>query len=312
MGQDHHNISPQNAVLIEKIQELAEKDTIILAWLDNAYFPVFRLWHYFFKQHHLKNLLVLALDDRVYHKLASSGINTFRIVRSYQSKREIWGTRPEIVRDIIHSGINIIQTDIDAFWLKNIMDELDNNLSNDLVISIAYGIPKELVKQWGFTLCCGFYFLRSNKKTKAFLDDNDFVALSRKVTSDQAGLNLTLQKKGVKWLLQDTSKNHGYLEQYDMHIEVLSKGIISRSAHEDRDGDISIYHPPLKGNNGYKKVAAAIKNLRQLGFHDKNLSTFYTLRYVDMSYWSSQTTRLVKKVYMKLKRTLIPFLEKTE
>jgi hypothetical protein len=303
MGQEHQHIPLQNAELIDTIKGLADNNTIILPWLDYEYFPVFRLWYYFFEQHHLRNLLVLALDDKVYHRLKSLGIHTFRMVRPYQSKRDIWGSRPAIVRDIICSGINVIQTDSDAFWLKNITDEVYNN-PNDLVISIAYGIPKEIVKQWGFTLCCGFYFLRSNEKTKAFLNDNEFVALSRQVTSDQAGLNVTLKKKGVTWLSQDTEKNHGYLKQYDMHIEVLSKTIISRSAHEDGDNEIFVYHPALKGHNGYDKAADVILKLRQIGHNNKKLSAFDTMKYRELDYWALQAKRFPKKVYGQLRKLL--------
>ena len=290
--------------LLSKIKELAEQNTIILAWLDNGYFPVFRIWYYFFKQHNLKNILVFSLDAGVERKLNALGVPTYRIDRAYTSKREIWGGRPAIVREIIASGTNVMQTDIDAFWLKNITDIVYNS-PHDLSISIAYGIPKEIVQKWGFTLCCGFYFLRSNARTKAFLDESEFTSRSQKVGSDQSGMNWTLFNNGITWSLQESTNNQGYLKKYDMQIEAISTALISRHADENGEKEVYIYHPALKGLDGYEKVADAIKKLTRLEVSDKQLSAFYTQRFVDKDYWSSQAIRLGKKGYKKLKRTLM-------
>merc|ERR1711971_189106 len=76
---------------------------------------------------------------------------------------------PRILSIMQDTQMDVLHTDIDAFWVRNV-DHLLHNITNmypdaDLVYSMDHGIPYELLKDWGLTLCNGFVLYRNTRAT---------------------------------------------------------------------------------------------------------------------------------------------------
>ena len=134
-----------------------EDDTIIVTFIDYKYVTIFNIFYSYFKKLNLKNLLVIALDISSYNYLKKyNDINIFYIKYSLTNKDLFWRFRLSVINYIFKLSMkNIIHTDSDCLWFKNIL-ELVKTLDYDIVGSVAYGFPENLVKKYGFILCCGF------------------------------------------------------------------------------------------------------------------------------------------------------------
>ncbi len=153
---------------------------------------------------------------------------------SYRQK--IWRARVEILKRIIDSGVDVIHTDIDAIWCHDILPYIEN-IDKDLIISIAHGMPKTAIERWGFSLCCGFYMLRSNDKTRRFVDD--YLRATIDAKDDQVALNNLIMDSGIRWVSKDTTRNEGNLERYGLVVHVLDEGVVSRKPVPNA----YVYHP---------------------------------------------------------------------
>jgi hypothetical protein len=99
------------------------------------------------------------------------GVRTMFINYNIVDLCEFWRFRLTIINNIFkYSEKNIIHTDVDCFWLKNIVNVLDKFPEYDLIGHVAFGHPIQIVEKIGFVMCCGFYFLRYSNKNLYFLD----------------------------------------------------------------------------------------------------------------------------------------------
>lgn len=224
------------------INDQISSNRVHLCFISFAYLPIFNIWFSHLEKISLKDLCVVAVDEPCYLALKSRKIRTVlmqlpeQIIPSTRTK--LWTQRVLLIHELIHLGINVIHSDADAFWLKNILPFLENNKA-DLVFSIAYRMPENIVKEWGFILCCGFFEIKSNENTKKFM--GDYLKKCREVTDDQLALNQLLFDKGVMWEQQSTEYNHGKCRHYNISIDVMPNSKVSRRP----NANLSIFHPSL-------------------------------------------------------------------
>ena len=105
-----------------------EDDTIIVTFIDYKYVTIFNIFYSYFKKLNLKNLLVIALDISSYNYLKKyNDINIFYIKYSLTNKDLFWRFRLSVINYIFKLSMkNIIHTDSDCLWFKNIIDEVKN------------------------------------------------------------------------------------------------------------------------------------------------------------------------------------------
>ncbi|MBW2046073.1 MAG: hypothetical protein JRI96_14520 [Deltaproteobacteria bacterium] len=173
--------------------------------------------------------------------------------------RKLWLLRGLIFKKIIDADVNIIHCDSDAFWLKNIYPLVDN-LQYDISISIAYGMPKVAIRKWRFSLCNGFFMIKSNPHTKAFM--KKYWDLLSKVGHDQAAMNQILLRNDIKWRKKSNIENEGYVKKLRLRVKVISDNIICRSSTRATAG-VYIYHPFLVGGIE-KKLKFLKENLQKV------------------------------------------------
>jgi hypothetical protein len=111
-------------------------------------------------------------------------------------RQTFWIKRLETLFSLQTGSDLLIHSDLDAFWLKPAVAELAK-LDFDFVFSIDYALPNEIVKKWGFILCCGFFGFRPSPRTALFE-----AVWKREVAryfDDQIAVNVALDSLDMRW-----------------------------------------------------------------------------------------------------------------
>jgi len=147
-------------------------DTIVITFIDYKYIDIFNIFYDNFKKLHNLNLLVISLDEKTYNYLNEIGVNTSYEPYIIDNKTNFWEFRLKKINEIFKENKkNIIHTDADCFWFKNILEEIIKISDDyDIIGSIGFGHPKNIVDKLGFALCCGFYFIKYNYKNSRIID----------------------------------------------------------------------------------------------------------------------------------------------
>lgn len=224
-----------------------QEDTIVLTFTDRNFLPIFNIFYHHFEKHALDNLLVVTLDKYSYEAVSSLGIRAILIEYDLSDKYLFWKFRLDIINQIFqYSKKNILHTDTDCFWFKNILAELRTNNNTvcgyDLIGHVAYGHPIQIVEKIGFVMCCGLYYLKYNDKNRTFIDKilaqdisyiddqvyfNAFIYYNHKTISDK--VDSPIMMKDI--VLKDGTK-----------VGILKNTLVSRTFHPD----LYCFHPNLE------------------------------------------------------------------
>jgi hypothetical protein len=281
--------------LVNKAKDICHDQTIILVFLNNRYFPIFEIWYNFFKKYKKENLLVISLDKICSKNLKNYSIIYHELPIKLISKRTKKCTlRVPIIKSLIEEGINVIHSDSDAFWLTDISEYFDN-CECDLSISIAYSRPQFAVNQWGFSMCCGLYHMRSTNGMRSLL--TDYVKECEKENSDQIPLNRLLYQSNVHWLKQSCIENRGRVSKYGITIDVISDNLVSRKTKQG----LSVWHPCLLSEHIPFKLIQALEGLEKItDYQERTLNNFQ--RAISPLYYSFYDLKKnIKFNWMKLK-----------
>jgi hypothetical protein len=179
-----------------------------------------------------------------------------------QRRRNFWVFRQEETLRILQhrSPDKAILTDLDAFWLQSPLDYLFDSSDADLMAQQAGGMPKPTVKNWGFSLCCGFIAIRWSSKVEKFFAS--WLDSTRDHKDDQWGLNMCLlnmfQVNKADWSSVSTANNDlnaeieiDNSEDY-LHIRACDPSIIGR--HQRSHDDSLIFHPRIGFLQRYNNI----------------------------------------------------------
>lgn len=270
---------------------------------------MFRLWiHYFLKFNRKDHLLIIAFDNESCRELEHQNINFITNDQKVQLD-DIWVQRLNLIKNYLEKGYTVIHTDLDAYWLKNPLDLL-SNLQVDLQISIGHGMPKMALNEWGFTLCCGFFILRSNPSTEKLM--HLWTKLTNKFMNDQIALNEILLNQNIEWKNKSIYDNEGFSSSLNLYVKALDYNKVTRA----KDGidsllkeEIIIYHPFLSGRFEGLKVLKAIQNL----LHIKKEHFLRTERIkiiLDLPYWNIVAPILIISTINKFLRKTSNFIRR--
>jgi hypothetical protein len=222
------------------------ESTIIITFIDYAYLPIFNLWYTYFSKLNLNNLLVISLDKEIYAELQERNIKTilceYRIYKEeyWKDRDEFWKFRLNIIYNIfISSRKNIIHTDSDCIWLKNIYG-LIKDLPYDFIGSIEKGHPHEVSKQYGFVMCCGFYYIKYNEKMVSLF--KNIMMQTNLGTDDQSLFNYYMFNNMLEIIESPTDLIEKEIQLKDVTIRLLNNRIISRDFFNE---DTYCFHPWL-------------------------------------------------------------------
>jgi len=247
--------------IVKEIMKHSRSREIIITFASNSYLPILKIWLSYITAHDINNYCVISLDKDLYNKLLVKNIPVVLMEAKKpitpNTKERLWVKRITLILQLLENGIDVLHSDADAFWIKDFRKHLLSKRS-DLIFSIAYALPKDVVASWGFILCCGFFKIQSNIRTCAFT--KDFLEKCCDLGDDQVAINRLLKEKGTIWAFDTIFYNRGYCPAYPLTIDVLPKNIVSRQP----DSNAFIYHPFLSSNNIPEKVNQVAKGLEKI------------------------------------------------
>ena len=275
-----------------------DSELIIITSLNYTYINMFDLWYKLFKELSLKNnLLVLSFDEKSNLYLSKLGINYQKA--QADSKKEIFLERLRWVYKYLQLGYNVLHTDADAYWIDDNIFELFDYNQPDLAISIGHGIPRVAINKWGFSLCCGFFFIKNNKKTLLFLEK--WINLTQIEMDDQVALNNMLIDTNFVWNSDSIWGNDGHSVVYDLSIKAIDYNRICRKDDFITDKTM-VYHPYYPSQFELIKYYQALSTLykNNLITTDEYKKRMYGLNILRMAMSSA------KLILKKISKYLLP------
>ena len=186
------------------------KNSIIIVFANNDYLPVLNNWMNAIKRLDIKNYLIIALDEKLHNELSERNIPA--IIRECNIKTEnLWIHRIMVIQEILEHGIHVLHSDADAVWFKNPLNGYIHNGNFDMIFSQGTIWPREIYHKWGFVLCCGLFYVKSNTATLKFFDELKIRVEIDK--DDQISINKLLDDNLINWEMKD-----GYNLSYNNNI----------------------------------------------------------------------------------------------
>lgn len=200
-----------------QIHMQAQKFPKIVASVNAPYMRLLRLWLAQSGPHMWGDLQVGCMDDVSFReclaldRVMPTALPQLKISRD--SRHSLLVRHMAFFRGFLDAGHDILHTDIDAFWQRSPWPLLDNH-HDDIVCSVEYGIPRDLVAKWGFVLCSGFYRACSTPATRAF-----FARWQERLeyhSREQIALNQLLASLNPVWEPAEI----GGLDGHRCHVEI--------------------------------------------------------------------------------------------
>jgi len=228
--------------LIDKIKSRQKNGNVILTLGDMNYLPVIMNWIVMLHKLNIHNYVIVSLDNRLYNFLSSRGISIININdANLYSGLNIWMKRLHFFKILLKNNISFINSDADALWLKNPLSLFDTN--NDIAISQGTIWPKTFYNRYGFVMCMGLVYFKSNNQVLKFFSDLFLKANPSNHGNDQKILNnfISSMNPNIKKLSDEFQIS---LSNPSLNIKVLSKNIVAR-VKKNKNDSTCIYHPFL-------------------------------------------------------------------
>jgi hypothetical protein len=204
--------------------------------------------------------LIIATDEDAFDALLSEKLNVIYSPGKLPKRSGTgWKWRLQSISNLLNSGFNILHSDLDAIWLKNPLDLIDNE--SDIIASMDRGgWPPTTYKKLGFTMCMGWIYFKSTDVVKNAL--SDIITAKSSDIDDQHEFNDYISDKVNINNIYISENNERFLMSNNIKVRVLNEMDVLRS---DYNSDSYVCHPLIKKQankeNQLKK--------RKLWFYDK-------------------------------------------
>lgn len=243
--------------------------TRILTFCNKNYLEFAFIWGDCIKRLGIDNYLVVATDAITYDRLAQRGIKTRLVDIGKTGYTSITGQyRMGIVRQYLADGIDVLLTDVDTIWEKNILPEYENHTGVDIYASQtpAYknnGVSFKRIVLAPFIppvqLNCGFLYIRSTPDVLKFFDQ--YMAKLAGCTSDQPPFNALLGN--TRW---DVTSDSFWVRANRRRFTLLARCFRSDINGYNRDFNLKLcLVSMLKVQRGYLDDGGYIYHYRLLG-----------------------------------------------
>ncbi len=217
---------------------------LIITFTDSKYLPIFNIFYTYFERLNLKNLLVISLDDKAFLNLNKRKIFTLLFKYDIKKKSSFWDFRYNVINKLFQlSKKNIIHTDSDCIWLKNITKTPQLSLEYDIIGQMAFGHPRNVVNKIGMVLCCGFYKIFYSDKTCNLFNEISRKKYNKHVLDDQVRMNNYILHEYEKITENEFGKCIT-IRNRDIKILLLNISYISRNT---ENPNVFLFHPYLTG-----------------------------------------------------------------
>lgn len=229
----------------------------ILSFCSADYVPVALNWVGQLEKFNITNYVIISTDEIAYDKLKSKNVNTeLNIGTILKRSGTGWKYRFQTTYQHLQNQ-SILHSDLDAVWIKNPLKLIDKNY--DIIASMdSGGWPKLTYDKWGFTMCMGWIYFRSNECVLSVFEE---ILKNEKDFDDQEELNnhfsIKVDKSDIYYNNQELCMNMG-----DLKLKVLSEDEVFRGNFNEK---AYVCHPLMK------KHANREKQLKKRGlwFYDK-------------------------------------------
>lgn len=229
--------------------------TKVITFCSTEYVTLATRWSERVRELGIHDYLVIASDKTAHSRLLKRNIST-RFISSAGYPGVNGQYRMHIVYQYLASGFDVLLTDLDTRWRKNILPEYaDDQRGIDIYASQGTTNPVTVLRKLGFVMCCGFLYLRSNENVLNFFeiytrqlvgldrDQEKFNTLLKNTQWDTAAVARRLfwtNRKGYTWRYFD-SDVMGYNRYFNLKMCLISMFKVQRGY---IDGTGYIYHFP--------------------------------------------------------------------
>lgn len=148
---------------MEHILSSIKDDAIIVSFLNKKYMKMFKLFYKYISQFQLENIIIVCLDTDSFTALKMYNVNPILCEYNINNRESFWRFRLEKIIELMEtSQKNIIHTDLDCFWFRDIYSDIlkRTNFQYDLIGHVAHKMPNYVAQELGFVLCCGLFMIR--------------------------------------------------------------------------------------------------------------------------------------------------------
>ena len=214
-------------------------DFQIVSFCSFDYVEVAQNWVRYLDKHNITNYIIIAMDVETYDYLDEHEINT-KLVHGKILKRSGtgWKFRFQTMYELLKEG-NILHCDLDAIWLKDARNLLDDE--HDIIASKDDGgWPPKAYEHLNFTMCMGWVFFRSNDNVK-----NIFEKILQKESDfdDQQEFNEYIVDNLKSNNIYYKNENERILKVDDVKIRVLNETDVFRGNYNEES---YVCHPLIK------------------------------------------------------------------
>ncbi|MCB0324435.1 MAG: hypothetical protein KDD69_12720 [Bdellovibrionales bacterium] len=169
---------------------------------NRQYLPLTENWLAGFMRFGTKNLYIAAVDRYTFATLSARGFCTE--LWEVRGLRQIFAVKIRAVAKLLHAGFDVLLSDVDAIWLKDCATLLSHPdyRAYDALFSQSMSYPAAALERWGLALCSGFFLLRTNRRTLAFVDQWLQLLVDERRT-EQDALNCLLLRQHLQWQFED-------------------------------------------------------------------------------------------------------------
>jgi hypothetical protein len=187
-----------------------KNEVTFITLLSREYLGVGKLWLEMIGRIKVNQFIVFMVDEETDNLLQSLKVPFCRIAlnknefpdKNFTSRigfdekgLAITALKFPVIRTLLHSGFNVLYLDIDALLLKPLPKSFFRN-TDCAFQRVAYH-PQTIVNEWGFALCSGFMWFRSNKKTIQLI--SEAISFNQQTFCDQIAVNLAVWKSMISW-----------------------------------------------------------------------------------------------------------------
>jgi hypothetical protein len=179
---DHFKSSEWFQLLLKHTRSFDPSEPVIMVCADTTYINGLLKWlisALVLQNQPPKNVLVVTNRNKVClylvsHrvpvkclKLSADAILTgggMKQVKGHQFN-QLLVIRLSVMRTLNHLGYDVLNMDIDAIMLKNLVPILEQNRDSDIIGTFGGRLPERLFKKWGLVVCMGTVLIRSTSAT---------------------------------------------------------------------------------------------------------------------------------------------------
>lgn len=194
-------MKPEASDSLRFLDGVQESGTLVVVFANSEYKAVLDIWLSALQPLGVRNYVVVALDQPLLEEMRKRRTNV--LYRPCPANlKSLWIHRTNVLLELLEAGFHIVHSDADAIWRRNPLDSYIYGKDHDLIFSPGTYWPLDVHNKWQFVLCCGFFYARSNVRTREFFAD--LAQAVRLEHDDQICVNRILMERGLVWDAQES------------------------------------------------------------------------------------------------------------